>query len=89
MNDWQNKIKIGKQEYPRFMAAPLDGITDSPFRQLIRDFSPSELLFTEMRHVALVANEKTGISLRYDPIELPLALDSFGGIGPECSCASP
>lgn len=76
MNDqsfWQSKIKIGKQEYLRFMSAPLDGITDSPFRQLIRDFSPSELLFTEMRHVALVANEKTGISLRYDPVEMPLA----------------
>ncbi len=74
MNDfWQSKIKIANREYLRFMAAPLDGITDSPFRQLIRDFSPMELLFTEMRHVALVANEKTGISLRYDPIELPLA----------------
>jgi tRNA-dihydrouridine synthase B len=74
MNDffWKSKIKIGNKEYPRFMSAPLDGITDSPFRQLIRDFSPAELLFTEMRHVALVANEKTGISLRYDPIELPL-----------------
>lgn len=68
-----SKIKIGNQEYSRFMAAPMDGITDSPFRQIIRDFSPSELLFTEMRHVALVANEKTGIALRYDPIELPLA----------------
>lgn len=70
---WQSKIKIGKQGYPRFMSAPLDGITDSPFRKLIRDFSPEELLFTEMRHVAMVANEKTGISLRYDPIEQPLA----------------
>ena len=70
---WQSKIKIGKQEHSRFMSAPLDGITDSPFRKLIRDFSPEELLFTEMRHVAMVANEKTGMALRYDPIEQPLA----------------
>lgn len=70
---WQSKIKIGNQEYSRFMSAPLDGITDSPFRKLIRDFSPEELLFTEMRHVAMVANEKTGMALRYDPIEQPLA----------------
>jgi tRNA-dihydrouridine synthase B len=69
---WQGKIKIGNSLYPRFMSAPIDGVTDSPFRQLIRDFSPSELLFTEMRHVALVANEKTGISLRYNKQEMPL-----------------
>ena len=70
---WQSKIKIGKEEFSRFMSAPLDGITDSPFRRLIRDFSPADLLFTEMRHVAMIANEKTGIALRYDPIEQPLA----------------
>lgn len=71
-NFWQGKIKIGNNLYPRFMAAPIDGVIDSPFRQLIRDFSPHELLFTEMRHVALVANEKTGISLRYNKNEMPL-----------------
>lgn len=70
---WQSKIKIGNQEYPRFMSAPLDGITDSPLRRLIRDFSPHDLLFTEMRHVAMVANERTGICLKYDPIEQPMA----------------
>jgi tRNA-dihydrouridine synthase B len=70
---WQSKIKIGKDEYSRFMSAPLDGITDSPFRKLIRDFSRTELLFTEMRHVAMIANERTGIALKYDPIEQPLA----------------
>jgi tRNA-dihydrouridine synthase B len=70
---WQSKIKIGKEEYSRFMSAPLDGITDSPLRKLIREFSPEELLFTEMRHVAMVANERTGICLKYDPIEQSMA----------------
>ncbi len=69
---WQEHIKIGQRAYPRFMAAPMDGLTDSPFRQLIRMFSPQELLFTEMRHVACVANEKDARSLRYNPIEQPL-----------------
>jgi len=70
---WQETITIGKHSYPRFMAAPLDGVTDSPLRRLIREFSPNEqLLFTEMRHVACVVHEKDNKSLRYEPIEQPL-----------------
>jgi|SaaInlStandDraft_4_1057021.scaffolds.fasta_scaffold04806_4 tRNA-dihydrouridine synthase B len=69
---WTEKIKIGNQEYPRFMSAPLDGITDSPMRQLIREYSKDVLLFTEMRHVACVANEKTEKSVKYNSIEQPL-----------------
>jgi len=72
-NFWQEKIKIGTLEVPRFMAAPLDGITDSPLRQLIRDFSKTELLMSEMRHVACVCNEKDGRSVIYEPVEHPLA----------------
>lgn len=55
------------------MAAPLDGITDSPMRQLIREFSPRELLFGEMRHVALVTNEKSGLCLKYEHGEHPIS----------------
>jgi tRNA-dihydrouridine synthase B len=66
-------IKIGKLTIPNFMAAPLDGITDSPFRQLIREFSPNELLMTEMRHVSFVANEKIKRCLECDEKEQPLA----------------
>ncbi len=54
------------------MTAPIDGVTDSPMRQLIREFSPDILMFTEMRHVACVANEKKEQSLRYNTIEHPL-----------------
>lgn len=71
---WNEKINFGGGlSISRFMAAPLDGITDSPLRQLIREFSPEELLFTEMRHVACVSNEKEGKTLIYKPIEHPLA----------------
>ena len=72
MSFWSENIKIGNQEYSRFMSAPLDGITDSPMRQLIRDYSKDILLFTEMRHLSCVANEKTGRSVKYNPIEQPL-----------------
>jgi nifR3 family TIM-barrel protein len=73
MSYWQERITIGNQSYPRFIGGPLDGITDSPFRQLVRDFSRDELLYTEMRHVACVANDKGAIkALDFQPFERPL-----------------
>jgi len=70
---WQEQIKFGTLSVPRFMAAPLDGITDSPFRQLLREFSSTELLMTEMRHVSQVANEASQRAVKYSEIEQPLA----------------
>jgi len=75
MNDsfWNKKIKLKNLSFPFFMAAPMDGITDSPMRRMIRKFSKDELLFTEMRHVSCVANERSERSLQYNKIEEPLA----------------
>lgn len=70
---WQEHFNFGGLMVPRFMAAPLDGITDSPLRRLIRLFSPQELLFTEMRHIASVANSRVPELFAYDPVEQPLA----------------
>ena len=73
MGFWEEKIKIGNREFPRFIGGPLDGITDSPFRALVRDFSKEELLYTEMRHVACVANDKGAQkALLFDQLERPL-----------------
>lgn len=58
MQYWQEQIKIGSLSFPRFIGGPLDGITDSPFRKLVRSYSPDALLYTEMRHVGCIANEK-------------------------------
>jgi len=70
---WQEKITIGNLTVPRFMSAPMDGITNSPFRQMIRDFSQDELLFAEMRHVMSVVNAKNQDFLKFNKIEQPLA----------------
>ena len=71
---WNETIRFGDLEVPRFMVAPLDGVTDSPLRQLIRRFSKTELMFTEMRHVAGVCNAKNIPALfAYKPEEQPLA----------------
>lgn len=73
MDFWREHIKIGKFYFPRFIGGPLDKITDSPFRQLVREFSHDELLYTEMRHVACVSHDKTGVhSLKFDQGERPL-----------------
>src|SRR5690242_7870747 len=73
MKWWNEPLAFGSLVVPRVMAAPLDGITDSPMRIMIRRFSPQELLFTEMRHVACVVNSKEDHSLRWNKIEHPLA----------------
>lgn len=73
MSYWKNKVTIGRFSFPRFMGGPLDGVTDSPFRQVVRDFSKEELLYTEMRHVACVANDKGGVkALAFEQLERPL-----------------
>jgi len=70
---WKEHIKIGNLSFPRFVGGPLDGITDSPFRKLVREFSSDELLYTEMRHIACVANDKGGKkALKFEQSERPL-----------------
>lgn len=74
MNFWQEDIKIGNLSFPRFMSGPLDGITDSPFRQLVRLFSKRELLYTEMRHVRSILTPKGGqLALNFEQLERPLS----------------
>jgi len=73
MSYWETKIKIGNLEYPRFIGGPLDGITDSPFRKLVREFSTEELLYTEMRHVACISNPTGGKkALNFEQMERAL-----------------
>jgi tRNA-dihydrouridine synthase B len=72
-NFWTESLRIEDLVIPRFMAAPLDGVTDSPLRQVIREFSKDELLMTEMRHVAHVAHEKEPRTMKYKQAEHPLA----------------
>ena len=73
MSFWQERITIGNRSFPRFIGGPLDGITDSPFRKMVREFSKDELLYTEMRHISCVANDRGATkALRFDQMERPL-----------------
>ncbi|HEV2916445.1 MAG TPA: tRNA-dihydrouridine synthase [Candidatus Babeliales bacterium] len=73
MDFWQTPLQIRNLKIPRFIGGPLDNITDSPFRQLVRSFSTDELLYTEMRHVACVAHDASGHkALKFEQWERPL-----------------
>jgi len=72
MSYWDQQVKIGNLSFPRCMGGPLDGVTDSPFRKVVRQFSKKELLYSEMRHVACVANDVGGKkALAFEQIERP------------------
>ena len=74
MSFWQEDIKIGNLYVPRFIGGPLDGITDAPFRQIVRQFSKRELLYTEMRHVRSVLSPNGGhLALKFEQMERPLS----------------
>lgn len=73
MSFFQENLIIKNLRIPRFIGAPLDGITDSPFRKLVREFSKEELLYTEMRHVRSVVTPKGGaLALDFAQFERPL-----------------
>ncbi len=74
MNYWHNEFVIGKDlSVPRFISGPLDGYTDSPFRQLVRQYSPRALLYSEMRHVASVSHDLGAEkALKYKKEERPV-----------------
>ena len=73
MDYFNSHLKIKHLSFPRFIGGPLDGITDSPFRKLVRDFSKEELLYTEMRHVRSIVTPKGGaLALNFAQFERPL-----------------
>ena len=73
MDYFKENLKIKHLSFPRFIGGPLDGITDSPFRKLVRDFSTQELLYTEMRHVRSIVTPKGGaLALDFLQMERPL-----------------
>lgn len=85
---WQNNIVIGRYVFPRFIASPLDGVINAPFRHVIRDFSPTALLYSEIRHVGYIvhtAPEQWKPSACEYPLNFQLTAESEDFI--EAACA--
>ncbi|MBU1445661.1 tRNA-dihydrouridine synthase [Patescibacteria group bacterium] len=69
-----------KAKRPILALAPMEGYTDSAFRQLIKKFVPGVICFTEFTSAdALKYNSKTSFQkLEFNPSEQPLVVQLFG-----------
>ncbi len=73
MSFWNSKATIRHLTFDRFIGGPMDGVTDAPFRKLVREFSPEALLYTEIRHAACIVSEVGGLKvLKFAQSERPL-----------------
>lgn len=56
MNYWNSPLIIGHRSFGRFIGSPLDGVTNVPFRQVARLFSPQALMYGEICHCDTIVN---------------------------------
>ncbi len=78
-NTLKKKIKIGRVEIDSCVSlAPMAGITDTIVRQLIRKYSKTCLLTTEMISSEALVQRPTGAILQYEKFEHPLVFQLSG-----------
>lgn len=65
---------------PLVALAPMEGVTDSPFRQAAREVAPSAILFTEFTSAKglLFGGERVWRLIRFVEAERPLVVQIFG-----------
>ena len=64
--------------HSRVMQSPLAGVTDLPFRQLVRQYAPCSLLYTEMVHARGLAEARRYPRIaEITPSEHPIGLQLF------------
>lgn len=76
INIWK---KLAKKKKPFFILAPMAGVTDSPFRQMVCKIGKPDIMFTEFvstEHIARV--DKTPLVLKYSKKESPVMAQFFG-----------
>lgn len=67
--------------YPVIMCAPMDGITDFAFREIISMFGGCDVLYTEFTHVNGIINGGDNVinsKLKYSKRQKPVILQLFG-----------
>jgi len=69
-----------KKEKPLIFLAPMSGITDSPFRRIVREINPEVLCVSEFISTdgLKYRNKKTERYLNFDESEQPLTVQIFG-----------
>ena len=64
---------------PIVCLAPMDGVTNTAYRQIVRRLNPEVILFSEFTSVdGLVQSERVRMRLDYNPSEQPLFMQLFG-----------
>ncbi len=64
---------------PIVCLAPMDGVTNTAYRQIVRRLNPQVILFSEFTSVdGLVRSERVRMRLDYHPSEQPLFMQLFG-----------
>ena len=75
MNFWETLKK------PIFILAPMDGVTDTVFRQIVVSVGPPSALFTEFTAVDALLSEgkqKALTRLKFDACERPIVAQIWG-----------
>lgn len=66
--------------HSRVLQSPLSGVTDKVFRQLVRRYAPTSMMYTEMVHAAGICHvESLPKIMEVDPDEHPISIQLFDG----------
>ncbi len=72
-------MKWSEVKRPIVCLAPMDGVTNTAYRQIVRRLNPRVILFSEFTSVdGLVRSEHVRRRLEYDPVEHPFFMQLFG-----------
>jgi tRNA-dihydrouridine synthase B len=58
MKYWNSQLIIKNRPFGRFIGSPLDGVTNQPFRKVVRLFSPTALMYTEICHCDTIVHSQ-------------------------------
>jgi tRNA-dihydrouridine synthase len=74
------KFDFETYKFPIVGLSPMDGVTDSPFRQLVKITSNPDIVFTEFVHVRALTEATQNVihMLKYEEIERPIFAQIYG-----------
>jgi tRNA-dihydrouridine synthase B len=90
MNYWNTPFYIRSYAFNRFVAGPLDGVTNRPFRQTVRLFSPAALMYTEICHCDTIVcrdPKNWGLQVGEEQINFQMSASDTRYIARACECA--
>ena len=79
LNASNSRSTMYPKERPMVCLAPMDGITDSAYRRIVRRLNPGVVLFSEFTSVnGMKHSDQVRQRLNFNPVELPYIVQLFG-----------